>query len=63
MFKYKSHYKINNDRAAKRKKGEIDKIHSYSSASDAELFSPPVAHAEGLMFKPLNDFIDHDKQK
>jgi hypothetical protein len=62
VFKYKSHDEINYNGASKREKGKIDKVHAYRGGADAELFSPPFTYAKRFVFKPLNDFVDHDKQ-
>jgi hypothetical protein len=63
VFQYKGHDKINDHRAAERKKRKIDKVHTYRSTPDAKFLSPPFTYAKGFMFKPLYNIPDHDKQK
>lgn len=59
MLKNKGHNKIDNDRAAKREKRKINKIHPYGRGADAQYFAQPLAHAKSFVLKPTDNAFNH----
>lgn len=59
MFQDKSQYKINNNRASKGEKREVDEIHAYSGRSYAKPLTEPLANSKSSLFKPPAYATDH----
>ncbi len=59
MLQYKRHDKVNNNRAAKGEKGEVDKIHAHRGGSYAQLAAKPLAYPKCFLFKPMNNAAYH----
>lgn len=59
VFKNKGHYKINYNRTSESEERQVNKIHPHCGGFNTQFFSPPLAHAKGLMFKPKNYPADH----
>lgn len=59
MLKDKSHNKINDHRASKSKKREVDKVHPHRGGPDPQMTSQPLANTEGPVFKPVYDPVYH----
>lgn len=58
MFENKCHDEIHDDGRTYRKKGEINKIHSNTSRSNAKFAPPPITYSERTLLEPVYDVAD-----
>ena len=59
MLQDKGHNKINDHRAAKSKKGEVNKVHPHGSGLYTQMSAQPLANAKSPVLKPLCDPVYH----
>lgn len=59
MLQNKGHNEIHDNGRPKRKKRQINKIHTDVRCLYAEFFAPPFTNAKCLLLEPVYNFIDH----